>query len=357
MFKEKTVFVIGAGASAEYGPGAFPIGSGLREQIAQMSQLARGAANSTAHDKLLSYHLKKKYSQAEIDARLEALQLIRTRIYLYNSIDAFIDRHHDNQHVAEIGKIQIGCAIAQAEAKSTLTAALLESENGLFKLGQMKDTWLEPFARQLFTGVREASNVGRDVTIICFNYDRCIEHYLMHAISQSYGVSFEEAHQIVEDMDIIHPYGTLGRLPGSARPGEYETPFGAAVTNETPIWSWAERLKTYTERVEEVETLKRIRSAIAYSHQLIFLGFGFTPENMTLLFSGEETKQPTRKLIYSTGKGISRQDALAVRHKIGRLFELDYGAIGGGSWRNEATIEHDVTCKQMFELYWQTFAR
>lgn len=67
----------------------------------------------------------------------------------------------------------------------------------------------------LFDGVRnsDVDNVGSNITIICFNYDRCIEMYLEHAIVNAFrDVPADRARQIVARINIIHPYGSLGNL-------------------------------------------------------------------------------------------------------------------------------------------------
>ncbi len=352
MFKHDTVFVVGAGASYEYTE--FPVGSGLRE-IIQKNSIFEGShefGRLTKGDQVLYGYLRNRYKGEELRGRLNALGTISEQLYMWGSIDAFIDRNQDRPHVAEMGKLQIALAIAKAERKCKLGRGI-EKLTGNLKIEAAADTWLEIFTRNLFSGVHKPEQIGQGVTVICFNYDRCIEFYLIHAISRSYGIEYGQAHTLVSLMDIIHPYGTLGALPsGIHGDGNNTVNFGPELNYSQDPWRMIESLKTYTEQVEEGDILEKIRRAVAYSKQLIFLGFGFTPENMKLLSCAKYTTTPTKKAIYSTGKGISEEDAQAVAIKISELFSPGIPM----SWPQDAKIATDVTCAGLLSRYSHTFS-
>jgi multidrug resistance efflux pump len=90
---------------------------------------------------------------------------------------------------------------------------------------KLQDTWYVKLIRMLDRGVSK-SNVTQifdSVSFIVFNYDRCIEHFLRHALQAAYGIQEQQADEICGDLHIIHPYGCLGELPLPGTPG---LPFG-----------------------------------------------------------------------------------------------------------------------------------
>jgi hypothetical protein len=352
MYKQGTVFIVGAGASSEYKN--FPVGSGLREIIRKNSTIEgmHDYGRITKGHPIFYEHLRNKYKEQELTNRIMALRIISEQLYMWGSIDAFIERNQDKPHVAEMGKIQIALAIATAERECKIGRGI-EKLTGKLNIEAVSETWLDTFTRNLFTGVHDPEQLGQGLTVICFNYDRCIEFFLIHAISRSYGVEYGKAHRIVSQMNIIHPYGTLGALPaGLHGDGENSVKFGPELDYSQDPWRMIGGLKTYTEQVEEGETLEEIRRSIAYSSQLIFLGFGFTQENMKLLSCADFTSTPTHKKIYATGKGISPYDVAAVTSKISNLF----APVSSVDWPDQAVIQCDVTCGGLLNMYSHTFS-
>ena len=62
------------------------------------------------------------------------------------------------------------------------------------------------------------SQIFDNVSFIVFNYDRCIEHFLLFVLQNAYGISDREAGKIlVEKLRIIHPYGVVGDICQEAR--------------------------------------------------------------------------------------------------------------------------------------------
>jgi hypothetical protein len=61
-----------------------------------------------------------------------------------------------------------------------------------------------------------------------FNYDRCIEQYLFHALQDYYGVSPHEASAMMASLKIFRPYGKIGDLPWQSQEGA--VPFGKSPT-------------------------------------------------------------------------------------------------------------------------------
>lgn len=346
MLKKRTTFVIGAGASAEFD---LPVGTGLREQIIKAATVDMRAMSEA--DEAIIQAVRRKSDSAKV--YYDALRVIASNLYMKNSIDVFLDHNRKIPGVVEAGKLLIACCIARAEQQSKLYKAL-DRERARLDLKALSKTWIEQFARILFD-VEEPEMVGEQVSVVCFNYDRCIELYLTLAITQTFpGVDFQTAQKIVDTMEIIHPYGTLGKLPASLHGyGDGLVPFGPDIF-ETDLWTMTRDLKIFTEREHDEHTLKRIRSAVAYADNLIFMGFGFAPQNMELLDTSSLTNRAPRKHIYVTGRGISEEDEQEVQRRIRSIFAKPEPPLFAE--REPAMILRGATCRELFDRNYLSFS-
>lgn len=319
MFKENTVFVVGAGASSEFG---LPLGSGLAQSIVENLAISSKGAGYGSHfiDRRCEDLLRFKFKDdpTGLDQAWDAAILIRRGILHAQSIDAFIDMHADKPAVATVGKLQIALEILRAERASHLAVDRSNISNRIdFQANPVSSSWLRVFTEILLEKARasDLSSVGRGVTTVCFNYDRCVEHYLIEAIEATLGVSYEEAHAVVYSMNIIHPYGSLGRLP-STRGGKDGVEFGADPDAGVDVLKIAEGLSTFTEEMKDREQLDRIHAAIGSSHRLVCLGFGFQSQNVQLLTPATDTVAARRTYGVTTGIGTHEVGVSEVRLRL-----------------------------------------
>lgn len=286
MFQDRTVFVVGAGASV--GLGGFPLGSTLAKTISKNLSKPQGqryALNDEAIHNLVHKHCSE--TGANLNKMLSAAALIADGLHHADSIDQFIDMHSHSPEVALLGKWQIAMELLKAEAKSFLYVPPDNSKSRLkFGSDSLAAGWLQPFTRILLSGAHatELDSVGVGLTVICFNYDRCIEQYLTEAISRTLDVSYGTAHRhVYEKLKIIHPYGTLGKLPAersSSETADGAVPFGSQSADPRGV---ASNLSTFTEEIDDKGQLDSIGDAIAGARNLVFLGFSFGRQNMELL--------------------------------------------------------------------------
>ena len=117
MSKFHTTYIVGAGASDEFG---FPVGKGLQEEICELIRPNRdyelGFHNVIAHviDLLISKGVP--YSKL-----MEHLSWMSDAIRLYPSIDNFLDRNSEpGDPTSIIGKLAIASIIGLREASSIL---------------------------------------------------------------------------------------------------------------------------------------------------------------------------------------------------------------------------------------------
>lgn len=339
MFKDETVFVVGAGASAEFG---LPVGSQLLAIIKNNCNIVLNQWGAFQHgSREVFEHYDRIYGRqhsskiAEFNLRLTKSWQIRDGIESADSIDEYIFRYSSDPIIAEVGKLHIAHAISLAESDS-----LLSADNGSqFEVRKADETWIWTFAKALMNGVRaeEVDRIGENITIICFNYDRCIEHYLEYALRRGFhDLTAEKAREIVGRINIIHPYGWLGDLE--------KFPYGAA--RQFP--QMAENIITWSESIRDPEIVSKMKNAIETASQLVFLGFGFAAQNMDLLNCNRAFMPVKQPVVYSTGFGIPKETENALRSKIISLYT-------DGSWRDDEIekihFQYFAMCKQFLDTH------
>jgi hypothetical protein len=224
MFKRRTLFVLGAGASKEVG---LPVGIELAKIISEKLDIRfeRGD-QSVGNGDLALFNQVQRAFPSDMGSYLRAAHLIRDGILLSPSIDSFLDLHQDKQTVVRCGKAAIAKSILEAERNSSLYFERTE-ESSTIDFSGIADTWLVRFMRML--AQPDLRKVFEQVAFIVFNYDRCLEYFLLHALQRLYGIDESEAQSICETLTIIHPYGSMGGLSSLGLKG---VPFGASGTNK-----------------------------------------------------------------------------------------------------------------------------
>lgn len=252
------------------------------------------------------YKLDKKEDVDALNARLQVMQELAVSIDMAESIDEYIYRHSHNPIVAEIGKLQVAHAIACAESECYLRPQNFDAGE---KFKTLNNTWIYAFAKILMIGIRaeEIGRIGENITIICFNYDRCIEHYLEHAIVHAYpGTPLKQAREIVGNINIIHPYGWLGSLEAF--------PFGR-VQNFAEM---SDNLITWSESIRDPQVKERMGHAMSEAETIVFLGFAFARQNMDLLHATNKTW--SNKAAFATGKGLEPEAEESYQQNIFHCF-------------------------------------
>src|SRR5262249_47829985 len=146
MFRSKTVFILGAGASHEVG---LPVGDGLKQTIATKLDLRFEHFGKPIGkgDLTILEVLRRKYP-SEINDYLHACWRIRDGVGLSSSIDDFIDTHRDDQGVAACGKIAICRSILEAERRSKLFYDRRHIHDTI-NFSSLQETWYPAFYRLL----------------------------------------------------------------------------------------------------------------------------------------------------------------------------------------------------------------
>ena len=252
MIKRRTVLVLGAGASAPYG---FPcardlrdkIISGLSKEIAQPFQLLVAAGFDAQHVTNFRDALQKS-GQASVDVFLE--------------------------HRSEF--LPVG--------KTAIAAALIPYEDEA-KLWGGDQNWYEYLWQRL--GPSLLDDVAQSqLSVITFNYDRSLEHFLFSALRESHNLGTDYAARYLREIiRIVHVHGQLGPLPwadtGFGNGRSYQ-PHDPANLKDAAVAA-AKGIRIVHESAKDDPQYVQARQLLAQAEIVIFLGFGYLRENVERL--------------------------------------------------------------------------
>jgi hypothetical protein len=319
MFANPTVFVIGAGASAEYG---LPLGSILKDRIASAVRYRfKEDGPLQDGDETVLNAIKRQFNskKATLDLYIAAGLELAASMPMHASIDEALHYWSDNPEAVQLGKLAIANEILEKERNSSLSE---NRETG--RVDVPRDGWLWSFLSMTLGSdlTREqADQAFTNVTLINFNYDRTVEQYLYWGLQQYGRVSAGVAAKAVDSLKQIRPYGSIGNLPWQENPGP---PFGGSEGGDD-LFSIAESIRTYTEQ-QHKGTEQKIDQALESARLVIFLGFGYHPQNMRLL-------KPVPSKIYSldtviaTAMDLPSDDRNTLEDQLPDTFK------GGGGFR------------------------
>lgn len=302
MLSRPTTFVLGAGASHDL---KLPTGDGLQERISQLLQID-GQRMKFANERMwhgVLPHLQGGDSGLKSQRLMMAAAKIMQGMPVAASIDNFLHTHQDDADIVLVGKLGIALAIIEAEAQSHLRSS---GDSKPLSTKAYRASWYFPFIRMLTMGTlsNDPRALFENVKFVVFNYDRCLELVLLHTLQGYYGLNDAEAAAVLEQIDIIHPYGSIGPLTGRDF-----IPFGVSEINLGEV---AQGIRTFTESVD-TGTLERARGAVRDADVIVFLGFGFLPQNMDLLSPGDERKASR---VHATTFGFSSSDKQVLKDRL-----------------------------------------
>lgn len=296
MIREKTVLVLGAGASMPYG---YPSGKALRDQI----------AGGRFDAKLSEY-----FDRVRGD---EITQFSKSFLSSQRfSIDEFLSRRGLERVNADVNFEQIGKAAISIALRENRKLEYLLHEPSISGEGQMKynldysDHWYQYLWKRLSDDIPndEVDQLSdNSITILTFNYDLSLEFYLLDACSATFGVPKKQAAGILSKIKIVHLYGRLSGNPLTDSPSE--PPEYAPQTDDN---QWRKQLFSdiqsinvmYESRQQTNSVFDSAYQALESADTVCFLGFGFDPVNTRRLRVGDALAK--RYSAYKPGSGSIR---------------------------------------------------
>ncbi|SFR94756.1 hypothetical protein SAMN05216570_1046 [Dyella sp. OK004] len=348
MFKAKTVFVVGAGASAELG---LPIGIQLKEQIStllnfhfQNGQRVQGGDDLIYEACYISARAKST-QVVDINPYIKAGRTIQRAMPVSISIDNCLEQHNDDEIVELMGKLAIVRAILNAEKQSALYLDRRTRIEVSLANPKIQASWYVALFKKLTESVPrdKIDTIFKDVSFVIFNYDRCVESFLHTALQAAYGIDEARAGKVLAAVEFIHPYGAVGALPWQSE-NIRKVEYGGEVDAEM-LRRLATGIRTYSEQAESGEVLERLHRCMQEAATAVYLGFAFHPQNMAML---HVPKDGRAQRVFGTAMGASKSDREIISSAIRSSLNPDL--------RIPADLG-DFACAQLFHEYSRSIAQ
>ena len=350
MSNKKTLYIVGAGASSE---ADLPTGYELKEKIASLLNIRfkRPVNEQYSGDDYICEALRIYVRQSEIQKNdinpyLHAAWRIRDAMPQAISIDNFIDTHNDDKKIELCGKLAIVRSILDAERNSKLYIDNSNIHNRL-NFRDLEETWYANFMKLLTENCTKENLSKRleSIALIVFNYDRCIEHFLYNSLQNYYGLKPGEALKLVNEIEIYHPYGVVGRLPWQ---GGQSVAFGAEL-HPQELLNLIHQIKTFTESTDpQSKEILAIRNNVIEADYIVFLGFAYHKLNMNLLMPDSPIADSLKvSYCFGTAKGISSSDCDIIKAELGDFYKSSI---------KEINIRNELDCYRLFEEYWRSLS-
>ncbi|MEA3044497.1 MAG: hypothetical protein QOH47_2335 [Sphingomonadales bacterium] len=260
------------------------------------------------------------------------------------SIDNFLDAHQGNDSIELCGKLAITKAVLDAEAGSPMC----DKDDRPFDLSSLSRTWYLRLAQLMTEDVqrRDAERAVANLSIITFNYDRCIEHFLRHALITYYQIQPADAEALACKIPIAHPYGQVGNLEWQAC--DTWVPFGRP--DSADLLPTSKQIRTFAERIDDETAVEKIHNMVRNAETIVFLGFAFHRQNLELLTPPDGIAGEFKKVL-GTSMGLSQSDIGVINAEVARM--LAYR-------RHDGRFHHDnletvpLTCSEFLAAYGRT---
>ena len=319
----KTVYVIGAGASAEVG---MPTGNELKKEISSLLKVREDNPLFVPYikDELIDYTIKKisqngKRTKSNSEEYYNAARLISENVVESISIDHYINAHKEDKRIETIAKIAIVKILLEKEKNSDLYRKYFLNS------GDLINKWYTTFFN-LLTEFKQKDNVQdrlQKITLIIFNYDRCVEYYLLNRFNSHFNIDMYEAAKLLKCIKIIHPYGCIGELPiNVVDSGDNNVGFGNKIDVDR-LLNLKNNIKTFTEETNpSSEIMFQVRDSLVESKRIVFLGFAYNSMNMEILSLNHSNVRTNLPKILGTTHGEPSSGTQDIINDIAKAFKI-----------------------------------
>jgi len=250
MIEQRTVLILGAGASKTYG---FPSGDELLSSIKDV------LLNPVKGDNKIGLLKDIGFKEDHIHDFRRELEL--SPAY---SVDAFLEHRPE---FLDLGKLTI-----------TLSLIPCENEDNLFIRGRKRSHY-----RYLFNIMQTDADFDRfdqnRLSFITFNYDRSLEHFLFTALKRTYDRTDFECAEKIKAIPIVHVHGSLGALPCQSSTGRSYSP---NYTHDV-LKAAAAQIVVVSEDIGTSPEFDEAFGLLEDAKKVYFLGFGYNDVNLKRL--------------------------------------------------------------------------
>jgi hypothetical protein len=349
MFREKTAFVIGAGAGVEIG---MPTGATLIDEISKRvsvsfegSQLKTGAIEVVE-----ALRIAAKREEIDRNKLFAAGRSISTGARQMRSIDSYIHAHSHDEAIKICGKIAIVDTILRYEKRCAVFIDTTKHPLKFRDPQKAADSWLDEFMHLVTRGVVLEKNLDEifdNVAVINFNYDRCFEQFVCKSLMDTFGIPVESAGGLISrKLTLHHPYGKIGPLPWQTDKNDGVPLGGDPYGEQDDIARYAKNIRTFNEEVEKSAELEVIQQFFVDAKRVIFLGFHFHPQNVDLITPVSSHTKGGVKRAYVSTYGRKAPELEIVQHQIEHMFHTSAHQTG---------VHLDVKlCRELLDSYGTT---
>jgi hypothetical protein len=345
MFKNSTVFILGAGASWHYG---YPTGETLIKKVIEKAEIAASYFASSLHfqntqrpDYLtvdwsfdVEWPAKWKKAHAECIKLKQGLEQVKPLV-----IDYYLGWNPDLQN---IGRMLIAWVILECEAFSRgSNANRSPSEQGY-------DDWCRFIIHQIAIHCKQSSDLLLNkVSFVTFNYDVSLENNLSNGLKHIQMFDEKDVTQFLGGSRIVHIYGKIrddvssvaklnwivqGVDPKGLGEGARSNHYGQVKVLLDDVYRASKGLRVIDpddKGVDDTEIMI-VRSAIADAKRVFILGYGFDEHNSDRL-NLREFLAHTRPAGYQSVAFTNYQDINQINKRASKVF---YG--NPQSWQHGA---------------------
>jgi hypothetical protein len=312
MFRKPTVFILGAGANAEF---RLPLGKGLISGVETNLRFVGETPKTQSAGEFLQL-LKNRFGREEYLGYRTAAQKLVQVSSTFPSMDEALHFLSADDKCILVGKAAIVRSILDAEKNSSLK---FEGKLGRPDFSGVAETWAPQFVSMAVSNLTLAdiSRAFEKVTIINFNYDRSLEQYLYWAL-QDLLVSRDNAKEIVNRMTVLRPYGSVGPLEWQADRG---VPYGGPDNLDVSLFEMANGIRTYTEQLH-TELRAKIDEALSNAELIVILGFGFHSQNLGLFKQMNDRAMGARR-VFATARLIDKENYGVLADRLSQNLRLN----------------------------------
>jgi hypothetical protein len=272
MIRSPTVLILGAGASAPFG---FPCGRPLLLEIAHGISVLSSSLGDIGH----------RLEECGYDRDLVKQFGRELLLSAQPSVDAFLEKRRE---YIEVGKAAIACALIP-----------YEREPELYRYQEKGPHWYEYLFSQMGTTLEDFRN--SQLSVITFNYDRSLEHFLFLALKCSHGLADEQCEKELKAVRIVHMYGTLG---GSLHFEEGSRPYNDKVAPDV-VKQCTSAIRILHEGTIDDPELDKAHQLLIRAKVICFLGFGYHYVNIRRL---RPELLPGDSKLFGTAFGITEEE-------------------------------------------------
>jgi hypothetical protein len=282
LIRTPTVFIVGAGASYEYG---FPLGEKLVKQIVFHTRAA-----------------ETPFSKAMVASGIDSTDVLQFSSSLkgadLSSIDAFLE--NNRAEFVRVGKAAIALVILLAELECAKQGRLIENPP--------EDNWLKYIWNVARAGCAAQTLLDNRVSFVSFNYDRVLETYLSGVIGSAFNLSSDEAAELrTQAFPVVHLHGQVAGVKFGAGP--------EAFLNER-LDEIAAGIRVVHDAVPVGDSVfEEAQGMIEQAEVICCLGFGYHPTNIKRLRLSR-LKKTNARFVGSTF-GMGRAEMLQAQAALG----------------------------------------